>query len=247
MGRLCQVLVLLMFSLSVFEAKAEKITLAGNYWPPFLGNELRNGGYAADLITTVFSEADIHVDVVTVPWPRALRGVSTRDYDGLLFAWFNDERAKKLEYSVSYHTSQIRLLKRKTTSLSYSTLSDLVPYTIAVGRGYAYDPEFDSSTLLRKETVRTFLVGLEMLVRDRVDLVVGDINVINYELKKNAPQHVSLVNYVDKPVAVSPLYLTISKKHPEHKRLINIFNSTYKKLQADGTVDTIKLLHGMVQ
>jgi len=108
-----------------------------------------------------------------VPWERALResAEGTR-YDGLLGAYYSDERAAVYLLSDSLLTLSIDLIARKDSGIRYETLKDLRNYKIGIIRGSVNSKEFDAATYLNKDLVSDPLLNLRKLLAGRVDLIV---------------------------------------------------------------------------
>jgi polar amino acid transport system substrate-binding protein len=221
-----------------------KLRLVADTWPPFTDAGMPGGGLATSIVTTALARAGYPSEYEEVPWARALLGVSEGRYDVLINAWYNDTRTRIGQFSKAYLTNRIRLLKRKGDSFRYRRQADLYPYSIAVVRGYAYSPEFDSDTRLHKVPVRNFSSAVRMLAAGRVDLAVEDEFVARYNLQREPEQVRDGVVLVEPALGENTLHILVSLKHPEHRQIVERFERSIAAMKADGSYARLLRQHG---
>ena len=77
-----------------FNSAAEKqITLATLDWPPYISEQLCDGGWVFQLAVSLFHAAGYGVKIEFLPWARAVRKVEQGEYDVLFPEYFIEARA----------------------------------------------------------------------------------------------------------------------------------------------------------
>ncbi|MCO7515926.1 transporter substrate-binding domain-containing protein [Pseudomonas guariconensis] len=244
MRPLLHVLGLLGMLLATCASGYEKLRLVADNWPPFTGSTMPGGGLATHIVTTALTRAGYACDVEEVPWARALLGIGEGRYDVLVNAWYNDSRTLVGQFSQPYLSNRIRLLRQQDAAFSYKQLSDLYPYAIAVVRDYAYSPEFDSDSRLRKVPVRDFSSAVRMLAAGRVDLAVEDEYVARYHLQREAPAVHDAVAFVEPALGENSLHILVSLKYPGHAQVVERFERAIAAMKADGSYARLLHEHG---
>ncbi|SDZ46737.1 ABC transporter substrate-binding protein [Pseudomonas sp. NFIX28] len=226
-------------------AYAEKLRLVADVWPPFTDATLVNGGLATDIVSTALARAGYASEFEQVPWARALLGVGEGRYDVLVNAWFNEARTQLGQFSSEYLVNRVRFLRRKDAPIEYTTLKQLHQYPIAVVRGYAYSPDFDSDPGLQKVPVHNFAMGVRMLAADRVKLTLEDEYVARYYLARESPRVRNAVEFLPNSLSENGLHILVSLKNPAHAQIVAGFDREIEAMKADGSYDRLLRQHGM--
>ncbi|MGH8379564.1 substrate-binding periplasmic protein [Pseudomonas sp.] len=244
MAALLRVLALLGLLLAFSTAQAEKLRLVADSWPPFADSGMPGGGLATVIVTTALQRAGFASEFEQVPWARAMLGVEEGRYDVLINAWFNESRTRIGQFSTSYLTNRIRLLKRKGDALRFNTLSDLYPYSIAIVRDYTYSPAFDADQQLQKVPVRSFSGAVRMLAAGRVGLTLDDEYVARYFLQRESRSVRDAVELIDKPLSENSLHILVSLKNPRHRQIVAGFDRAIAEMKADGSYERLLKHYG---
>ncbi|UUT20309.1 ABC transporter substrate-binding protein [Pseudomonas sp. T8] len=226
-------------------AYAEKLRLVADAWPPFTDATLVNGGLATDIVSTALARAGYASEFEQVPWARALLGVGEGRYDVLVNAWFNEARTQLGQFSSEYLVNRVRFIRRKDTPVEYTNLKQLHQYPIAVVRGYAYSPDFDSDPELQKVLVHNFAMAVRMLAADRVKLTLEDEYVARYYLARESPRVRNAVEFLPNSLSENGLHILVSLKNPEHEQIVAKFDREIEAMKADGSYDRLLRQHGM--
>ncbi|MHC8302984.1 substrate-binding periplasmic protein [Pseudomonas sp. ZS1P83] len=226
-------------------AAAEKLRLVADAWPPFTDATLVNGGLATDIVSTALARAGYASDFEQVPWARALLGVGEGRYDVLVNAWYTDDRTKLGQFSGEYLLNRVRFLKRKDTPIEYNNLQQLHTYPIAMVRGYAYSPEFDSDVSLQKVPVHNFSMAVRMVAADRVKLTLEDEYVARYYLAQESSKVRNAVEFLPKPLSENSLHILVSLKNPRHEQIVAGFDREIAAMKVDGSYQRLMKQHGM--
>ncbi|QLL13028.1 substrate-binding periplasmic protein [Pseudomonas chlororaphis] len=226
-------------------AYAEKLRLVADAWPPFTDATLVNGGLATDIVSTALARAGYASEFEQVPWARALLGVGEGRYDVLVNAWFNEARTQLGQFSSEYLVNRVRFIRRKDASIEYTNLKQLHGYPIAVVRGYAYSPDFDSDPELQKVLVHNFAMAVRMLAADRVKLTLEDEYVARYYLARESPRVRNAVEFLPNSLSENGLHILVSLKNPAHAQIVAKFDREIEAMKADGSYERLLRQHGM--
>ncbi|KPW16497.1 Solute-binding family 3 protein [Pseudomonas savastanoi] len=238
---------LLVFLLMAHASAAEKLRLVADPWPPFTDALLLNGGLATDIVNTALRRAGYTTLYEQVPWARAMLGLSEGRHDVLINAWFSEDRTKIGQFSAEYLLNRVRFIKRKESAIEVRSHEQLHNYMIAVVRGYAYSPAFDSDSLLKKVPVQNFSTAVRMLAAERVDLTLEDEYVARYNLAMEPDEVRDRVEFLPGSLSENSLHILVSLKNPQHAKIVADFDREIAAMKADGTYDELFRLHGLQQ
>ncbi len=227
-------LVAIMFLFSTGILEAAKLKLGGTEWSPYIGSQLKNHGIAAEIVAQIFKHAGHEVEFVFFPWKRTQLLVKDGDLDGLAIAWFTEERAKTMAYSIPYINTAIFLIKRKDDPFIYNKIEDLEGKNVGVLRGYGYLKKIESDKI-QKSIVNSLDQNLLKLVKKRIDLTMEEK--LNAEkILASMPKEVqNALTFLEKPFEVKELHITLSKNIPNHQELLNDFNTALASMVKDGS------------
>ncbi|WP_296179301.1 substrate-binding periplasmic protein [Pseudomonas sp. UBA1879] len=245
MPRLLRAMALLGMLLIAQGVSAQKLRIAGDAWAPYSDLSLINGGLSTDLVRTALGRAGYTTEYEQVPWARAVHGVSEGRYDILINAWYSTERTQIGEFSGEYLVNRLRFLKRKTSDITYQTLPQLHPYSIAVVRSYAYSPEFDNDPDLKKVPVASFSTAVRMLAAGRVELTVEDEYAARFALSHEPADVRGNVDFLPQSLSENGLHILVSLKNPDHAKIVADFDEAVAAMKADGSYDKLFKLHGL--
>lgn len=227
------------------EAIAEEVLLVTVDYPPYYGPELVNEGPITEIVTQAFENVGYAIKVDYMPWARAMQQAKVGKADGLLGAWYSDERTQWFAYSMSLPGNELVLFKRRgAPPPSFTSYDDLKPYRIGIVRGYRNPPEFEAAEL-RTEIANSDKVNLIKLANERLDLILVDRAVAKHIVAKELPQYTDELVSIEPPLEVLPLYLLISRKTEDYQRKLDDFNRGLAILEKDGGVQAILKRHGL--
>jgi polar amino acid transport system substrate-binding protein len=245
MLRLLRAVGLLGMLLIAHGAMGQQLRMAGDAWAPYADVSLLKGGLSVDLVSTALARAGYTTEYDQVPWARAMHGLSEGRYDVVINAWYSDDRTQLGEFSGAYMVNRLRFLKRKTSTIEYQSLLQLHPYSIAVVRSYAYSPEFDGDSDLKKVPVASFSTAVRMLAAGRVDLTVEDEYAARSALSREPQEIRGEVEFLPKPLSENSLHILVSLKNPDHARIVADFDKAIADMRADGSYAKLFKLHGL--
>jgi len=216
------------------------------HWAPYVHPDLPQGGLVTDIINQAFISQGYTVTIAWMPWARALASAKNAVCDGLTEAYYTPDRALWGRYSQPYYEVQEAFYSRKNSRISYQSLADLKPYRIGFIRGASVSAEFDTASFLNKTEVNSVRQGLIMLDRNRLDLIINNRLVIEFELGNMEAENYGIS---DRLVIVNPyvttrnLHVLFSKKSKNSQILILDFNRGLEKIKKNGVYDDILSKH----
>ncbi len=225
-------------------ARAAEISLVTVPYPPYYGPEMKNQGPIAEIAIAAFKNAGHEVTVKFMPWVRALKEAKSGGADGILGAWYLEEREEWFLYSDELPASELVLFKRRgSLPETFTTYDALKPYKIGIVRDYA-NPEAFTAANLNAVEFDSDLANLRALAREKTDLILVDKATARYILATQLPGFADALVPLEPPVQVWPLYVTISKATTDPQSKIADFNRGLGMLRADGKVEWILKKHG---
>ncbi|MBU1001258.1 MAG: transporter substrate-binding domain-containing protein [Proteobacteria bacterium] len=245
MFRFLAATVLLLFTLAP-SAQAETIRLATLEWPPYISQRMQGQGYVAEVVRTAFARAGIDVELTFMPWKRTLEETRSGHFQAYVPEYFSQDLRKDFVFSAPFPGGPLVLLARRGSGIRYSTVRDLAPYRIGVVRGYVNTPEIDNATFMNKYAVMDDLTSLRMLVRERLDLSIMDLNVALY-LARTHLGGTRDIEVLQPPLDNKLLYICFPLVRDDHLRLLTAFNAGLMDIEGDGTLEAIRNRHGFTQ
>lgn len=234
------------FFLSCTSVMAEGvIKLASLDWEPYIGPNMKDGGYVTEVIKEAYKRAGYTVQIDYLPWARAVKMSKDGDYDGYMPEYYSEDLKKDFLLSAPFQGGPLGLFKKKTSKISFKKIDDLKPYSIGVVRGYVNTAEFDAAAYLKKDEAKDDITNFKKLIAGRIDLIVCDKyvgeHILNTDLKANAGE----VEFMEPVLEQKDLYVCITKTAPDAQKKIDAFNSAVKQMVDDGTITKIMDKHGM--
>ena len=227
--------------------KAEDIVLAALDYPPHYGEHLDDRGPLIEIIVSAYAEQNLTVEVIFLPWSRALIWANEGRVDGIVGAWYTKERTKSFLYSDPIYPNNMVFYKHKNANIEFSQYSDLKDDGRIIGsvRGYTHVEGLEESGVIIRY-VNNDVQNFKLLERKRIDLVSVDREYGKYvlalpELKQVKDQ----VEPIDKVLEVREQYLVISNKAKQPEKKLKAFNQGLAKLRAEGKAEDILQKHGI--
>jgi polar amino acid transport system substrate-binding protein len=222
---------------------AERLSVTGSLWPPYLDTELPNGGLAADIVRTALTRAGYEIEPNIESWSRAYQGTAVGVYDVVAAVWQNEARDADLLFSDAYLLNDIVFLARKGVLVDFDTLDDLKGLRIGVVREYAYDDAFDSDPELARFPNNHLIQNLLLLRQGRLDVVVGDKWSILYQISYFMPDDLSDFYLVPKALTRRALRLGVSRQNGRAQEIADAFDAAVAAMKEDGSFEEIVRRH----
>ncbi len=225
-------------------ARAEKITLASLDYVPFSSPDLPENGFLAVIATEAFKRAGYDLEIVYVPWKRALTGSKAGNYDGILGAFRTPEREQYF-----YYSKAVSKLDNVFVYLGDGMTTTAVIKAAIVGviRGSSLYGDLKENDFFSVTEVDSYEQGLKMVVGGRMKAMLIDRILFSYQmnnddvLKKHAAQFAA----ISPPFSSNPLYILVSRKHPDGAKIVAAFNAAYVEMSEDGSIGLIMSRFGL--
>jgi polar amino acid transport system substrate-binding protein len=198
---------------------------------------LENYGPISNIITKVFNEMGINVEYKFYPWRRCEELVKK----GEAFATFpyivTPEREKIYFFSEPLYKSSGRIfyIKENLKEFNWLELEDLKKYRVGGVFGYWYELPFIKEGL-SVDYSPTETIALHKLYNMRLDLVVGDEDVMWEIIRKNYPKDIDKFITAAKELNSDTLHLITSKNNEKFVNLMKEFNKTINKMKEEGKI-----------
>ena len=239
----CTLLGFLLLALPFHTGAEPLITLlVGSQNAPkmFVGERGEATGYFTELASAITQRAGIKVNMVAVPWARALQ---LAEQGGGLIASLSrtPEREAIFNYSDPVIEDEIVIVTMKSKGLLASSLADLKGLKVGLGRGSRYGPRFVAELpLVMSEEDDNTEQRLRKLKAGRIDAAIlyGGLPSVVFNARL-ANVDMSELVIQPKPLALDKNYLAIAKSRPDGPALLKRLNIAIAAMKADGTINGI--------
>lgn len=216
------------------------LQLAAGVWQPYTGENLPHKGKASKVVLDALNASGIDASITIYPWARGLLNAYDGKVDGMVAIWRTSERAERIAMSDVYHVNELVFIKRADFDFRYMNLYDLSGLSVGVGRGYDYDDQFRRATNFVKVPIVSLDRSLNMLLKERLDLVISDRVIAQWHMDRMDANLVqNQLEILDKAYAYIPLHFGVTKKRPDHEALIEKFNAGLQFIRDSGTFHSI--------
>lgn len=248
-------LVTLCLCLSLASDAAEKVvTIAtlGDYAPlVFVDNNaplavrLKPGEYSADvkgfsweIVRDSFYTMGYTIELIVVPWARALSLLEHGQVDLVFPAGKNTERMARFSYSAEFVNEVSYVIYiNADNAITWQGLSSLRNLTIGVKRGFSYGDTWNAFTEVNKYSIGKIAEGFGMLSQGRIDGFLGYETNWDYLLEKHNWQK----KYKKLPAFERTLeYMVALKSNTNGNRLLADFDKGKQQLKQSGRLDDLK-------
>ena len=234
-------LIALICSLDLAYAANKSFTLVAEEYPPFTDARLKTKGWTYAVVAAAMESQGYTVSLTLLPWARALEESKRGKYDGLLNAYWNEERTALYHFSVPIGEVRSLLYRRadRTDIRFDGDLHKLTNLRFGVVRGYTISEDFDGASYLNKELLARTEQGLAMLKGGHIDLLAsGDLANGSNLLQITEQSHPGLTGQivaVDPPLSVQYLHVAISKEASNAARKLEDLNIGLRRIMLNGT------------
>ncbi|XLX39687.1 substrate-binding periplasmic protein [Ectopseudomonas mendocina] len=193
---------------------AEPLRVMTDLWPPFRMDD-ENGqlqGLDIDLLAELSRRTGLHFEVPRAPWARGLAALEQGSADLMTGLAMTPERERYIRYlDVPHYACSPRFYASPALAMRLNDYASLRGLRIGYVLESVYFQPFDDDKSLDKVGVSSERQLLEMLVRGRIDVLVGTDCQVDYALL--APDLAGrIVKAAYHPDARTALYIGFSRK-----------------------------------
>lgn len=227
---------LLFILLSTGVIFAKDITISTGEWSPWVSLSLKHKGVASHITSEAFKTQGYGTKFNFYPWKRAYVTAKLAKDDASGFWLRTKERSDDFYFSDKIFTIKNKLVFKKGKNIEFNSVNDLKNYKIAVTRGYSYSQKIDDM-IKNKEldihVVNSDLAGLKQtLKKDLFDAFLCSESVAKTLIMDNfSKEDGKKLIFYKKAVFEKPIFLMVSKKHKEHRKILGVFNRGLKELR----------------
>ncbi|XPV75949.1 MAG: substrate-binding periplasmic protein [Desulfovibrio sp.] len=216
------------------------VTVGTDLWPPFRVEGRSRGidGIDIELLNVVGKRMGVTFSVFRFPWSRCLLNMENGQQDLMPGLAKTTEREQFILYTDKpYYTCYPAFYGLKKRGVIVDGYDDLYGKSIGYTRGSAYFSRFDNDTVLEKLDKNRESQLIQMLLADRLDLIIGTDCQVEYELAQmDRSSEIRKMAY--KPKQPIDLYFGVSRQSAFVGRMDEL-NRVLEELVADGTVERI--------
>lgn len=205
----------------------------------FVTDMEKDGGFLIEVTKAAFARVGHEVDIVYLPWARALNMTMNGQAEALLGVYYNEERARKMRYSDVVGHSDMVFFVLKNRGITYGNLNDLKPYTVGTIIGASYTPEFEAANFIRKDPTSDVTTNIRKLLAGRIDVFVEKNQVVWSTLKAQFPAEAGKIESLPVALRENRYFNAFSMSFPGYEQNVTDFNAGLKLIMQDGTYDKI--------
>lgn len=222
-------LIIIFFITSLYITAEDRVIRAAyTSWEPYtytVDNEPM--GFELEIFQSVMDKMGYRVDFVEMPWKRCLKFLQSGEVDVVISMLINKEREMFTIFPDEHiSTTDFMLISLEESDIQYQNpLINLKDYKIGSILGFHYGDEFDNASYLDKVEVGNSELLLELLLKKRLDLALGNRTVITNSIHKK--KLTKKLVFHEPPVKSDNLYVGFSK-NKAHETLTKEFSSVLK-------------------
>lgn len=222
----------------MFAQVKNKLIFVCEEYPPY--EYTQNGvskGLDIEIIELICKEAKIPFEIQFYPWARCMQMIKQGNADVIFGILKNEERKSFLKYpdqNVSFDKRVI--ISKKDSKLKISSLNDLKSQTVGVVRDYAYEPNFDKSTLFSRDFSTSSNLVIDKLKADRFPLIALNESVAKFMIGDKEWNNYKVHPYV---ITQDPLYTAFALNSKNAMSWFDQYNETMTKLYKKGEIQKI--------
>jgi len=232
-------------------AVAETITLRADRWCPYnCAPDSDKPGYMVEIAKAVFEPKGYTIDYQNLPWSRALDEVRAGRFDAAIGA--TPEEAPDFVLTASPLGMSTNVIgTRRGYGFRFTGVGSVKGHRLAAVQDYAYAPELDAwiaenagkgdaVQLAAGDNVTT--MNIRKLLAERVDLVLEDLNVLEYSLAAEGSAGLLELHEV---ASGAPLYIAFSPARPGSATLATMLEEGVQALRRSGELKRILDRYGL--
>jgi len=216
------------------------IRMISTPWPPYFGPNLPKNGFFCEIVRLAFHEMGYQFNVRFTDWVTAKSLSQKGEYDGLLGGYYKKNRTNHYIYSLPVISATSIFIARKTADALYNgDLKNLKNLRIGMSKGYTYTGEFDNATYLNKISASGPKELIHLILNQKVDVILISEQVARYYLLERSTTERQQLITLGPSLTHNKIYVLVSKKNPDHLKIVSDFNQGIKKLVFSGKMSAL--------
>lgn len=231
-------LLVLLYFRPVEQTALQSAIIATGEYPPFSGEQLKDNGIAAAIVSKAMKEIGYEIEIKFMPWPLATKATAESGTNQGVRAAFpyvkSPEREREFYFSDPILTVETSIFYNpaKTPQISAQTsLADLKDYHLLPIAGYRYLSAVEQLPKLNRVAENNVEAFKQLLNDPDTQLVAEATAVGSQVLSDTFPRQQQQIKFL--PAFTSPLYLIASKRNPYSRSLILEFNKALAAIDED--------------
>jgi polar amino acid transport system substrate-binding protein len=245
-------LVFILFSLVLPSAAlSETITIVADDWCPYNcepGSD--SPGYVVEVAREIFKNAGYRLEYKYVPWARALKEVTSGNYDGAIAATTKElPNGVFPEETLGYYAND--LIIRNGDTWRFKNIDSLRQIKLGAIQDYNYGKELNTYIQQYKNSTSVQVIAgdnavnrnIKKLLYNRIDVYLEDRNVALYTAKKmGLLDKIAIGGTEGKPIA---MHIGFSPAKPESKTYARLLSEGIRKMRKSGQLAKILNKYGV--
>lgn len=226
------------------QLKSKNLVAATSEYIPYIIYDKQSGkvkGIDVDIVEEIYTRAGYDINFLITPFDTALHLIETKAADLLPNIAKNNERLNYMSFSQSYRNEETFNFYQRKDIKPIHSLNDLKGLRVGVLSGYSYYKAFDSLThILRAESHSEALL-FDKLSKGTLDALIIDHFTGDYLFKDlgHSAKNIMKSPYSEKFKTDDITNIGFAHTH-DTDNLIDLFNTGYAALKADGTIAQIE-------
>lgn len=219
---------------------SETLNMTSVNWEPFYGENLPENGFFPALAREAFKRAGYEITISFRPWKRALEMARKGKYDGLVGAYYNEDRANTFYFTDPVAESEEVFVQNKGRGIVYKNLEELKKYEIGGIRGSAQIDELRNMGF-QTEVATNYIMNIKKLNANRFDLLIIGKQKLFYDLEnhKEFKKFKGTFEILEPPFKSYDIFCLITKKRADGQEIVGKFNKALQEMKADKTYGKI--------
>lgn len=221
-----------------YAAEPPTLRVMTDIWPPFRMQDQAGALYGLDidLLDQLSERTGLRFEVQRAPWARGLAALQQGKADLMTGLAKTPERERYIHYLPRpYYACAPRFYAAPAQAKALHGYAELAGLKIGYVLESAYFEPFDSDSGLHKQAVNNENQLLEMLVRGRLQTVIGTDCQVDYELR-DARWRSQIVKAEYQPTARTDLYIGFSRQRNLQAEY-QLLSQALEQLQAEGWIN----------
>jgi len=246
--------ILLCYLLANFVSAKEPIRIATLEWAPFIGSNLPNKGYTAEVITAAFAHTKHEVKIEFVTLARGKKLLHQGLIDGYITPYNSIKEAEHHLVSLPFHGDSMGLLKPKPLHLPPldpmshqfdDYLEKLADYRFGIISGSVISSRFQALPASKVIYATNNLQNIDNLVQGKVDfIVIGKYSAADI-ITNHRPHFIGKFEFLQSQNSNKGFRLAFSNKNPNHLSLVESFNQGLSAITQNGVLNKLNEKHGL--